>query len=47
MELYELAHQGEAEAQPAIAPRCAGLRLTERLEEVGHECRLDGVAGVA
>ena len=37
VQLDEMADDGEAEAEAAEAPPCAGVGLAEPLEDVGHE----------
>jgi hypothetical protein len=38
---HELAHDGEAEAEPGLRPRGPAVRLTERLEDVRQKIRRD------
>lgn len=35
VQLGEVAHDGEAQAEPAVRPRRAAIRLPERIENVG------------
>ena len=46
VQLDEVAHDGEAEAEAAVRARAGAVRLAEALEDVGQELGRDALAGV-
>ena len=41
VQLHQMAHDGEAEAQASLPPRARGVGLAEAVEDVGEERRID------
>ena len=47
MEIHELTNDGEAESETSVPARERAFTLTERIEDIGEERRIDARSGIA